>query len=56
MSLVKVRHLSDGTYQVVEYSPSDDEAYLYEDESVLYQGSIAECESFMRLQNAGLLD
>ena len=52
---LKVRHLSNDTYQVVEFSLSDDDYYKYEDESVLYQGSIADCEAYVRLKNSDLL-
>ena len=52
---LKVRRLSGNTYQVVEFSLSDDERYEYEDESVLHQGSIADCEAYIRLKNSDLL-
>jgi hypothetical protein len=56
MSRLKVRHLSDDTYQVVEFYLSDDDRYKYEDESVLHQGSIADCEAYIRLRNSDLLE
>jgi hypothetical protein len=52
---LKVRHLYDGIYQVVEFDLSDDDRYKYEDESVLHQGSIADCEAYIRLKNSYLL-
>ena len=52
---LKVRHLSDDTYQVVEFSLSDDEAYNYEDETVKHQGSLSDCEAYVRLTNSDLL-
>ncbi len=52
---LKVRHLIDNTYQVVEFSLSDDDCYEYEDEIVLHQGSIADCEAYVRLKNSDLL-
>ena len=55
MSRLKVRHLSDDTYQVVEFYLSDDDRYKYEDERVLHQGSIADCEAYIRLRNSDLL-
>ena len=54
MSKLKVRHLSDDIYQVVEFYLSDDDEY--EDESVLHQGSIADCEAYIRLRNSDLLE
>ena len=52
---LKVRHLMDDTYQVVEFSLSDDDCYEYEDEIVLHQGSLADCEAYVRLKNSDLL-
>jgi len=52
---LKVRHLMDNTYQVVEFSLSYDDYYKYEDEIVLHQGSIADCEAYVRLRNSDLL-
>jgi hypothetical protein len=52
---IKVRNLIDNTYQVVEFTPSDDERYEYEDESVLYQGSLSDCEVFIRLRESDYL-
>ena len=52
---VKVRHLMDNTYQVIGFSLSDDEYYDYEDEIVLHQGSIVDCEAYVRLKNSDLL-
>jgi len=55
MSVLKVRNLTNNTYQVVELFPSDDERYEYEDESVLHQGSLADCEAFIRLKESDYL-
>ena len=55
MFRLKVRHLSDDIYQVVEFYLSDDDRYKYEDESVLHQGSIADCEAYIRLRDSDLL-
>lgn len=52
-SEIKIRKLSDSTYQVVEFSLSD--VAIYEDETVLFQGTISECESYVRLNNSNLL-
>ena len=49
---LKVRHSLDSTYQVVELYLS---AECYEDERVLHQGSIADCEAYIRLKNSDLL-
>ena len=49
MFRLKVMHLSDDTYQVVELS--DDDEYG----SVLHQGSIADCEAYIRLRSSDLL-
>jgi len=43
---LKVRHLSDDTYQVVEL---DECGY----ETVYFQGSIADCEAYVRLNDSG---
>jgi len=55
MSKLKVEHLSGDTYQVVEFYLSDDDCYEYENESVLHQGSIADCEAYVRLKDSNLL-
>ncbi len=52
---LKVRNLQDGTYQVVEMILSDSDNYKYEDESVLHQGSLADCEAFIRLTENGYM-
>ena len=52
---LKVRHLLDDIYQVVEFHLSDDDYCKYDDESVLHQGSIADCEAYVRLKNSDLL-
>ncbi len=52
---IKVRHLSDNTYQVVRLTSSDDDCYTYEDEEVLHQGSLTDCEAFIRLTENGYL-
>ena len=49
MSKLKVEHLSNDTYQVVEI---DECGY----ETVYCQGSIADCEAYVRLHNSELLD
>lgn len=49
MIKLKVRHLSDDTYQVIELTECG-----YGD--VYYQGSIADCEAYVRLHYSGLLD
>ena len=49
MSKLKVEHLSNDTYQVVEL---DECGY----ETVYCQGSIADCEAYVRLRNSELLD
>ena len=46
MFRLKVRHLSDDTYQVVEFYLSDDDEYEYG--AVLHQGSITECEDYIK--------
>jgi len=49
MSKLKVEHLSNDTYQVIEL---DERGY----ETVYYQGSIADCEAYVRLHNSERLD
>ena len=50
----KVRNLQDSTYQVVELMPSNEDGpYLYEDESVVFQGNLADCEAYIRLTESG---
>ena len=51
MFKLKVMHLSDDTYQVVELSDDDE----YEYGSALHQGSIADCEAYIRLRSSDLL-
>ena len=45
---LKVSHLINDTYQVVQF---------YDDgsEHIYYQGSLSDCEAYIRLQNSGLL-
>lgn len=52
---LRVRHLKDNTYEVVKLYPSfEDGGYDYEDECIVYEGSISDCESYIRLKNADL--
>lgn len=51
-SVLKVRPLQDSIYQVVELYLSDDERYEYEDETVLYQGALSDCEAYIRLKDS----
>lgn len=53
MFRLKVRHLSDDIYQVVEFYLSDDDEY--EHGSVLHQGRLTSCEAYIRLRNSDLL-
>ena len=54
-STLKVRNLEDNVYQVIEMYPSDDERYEYEDEMILHQGTLLDCEAFIRLKESGYL-
>lgn len=47
VSKMKVTHLKDSTYQVVE-------SYLQD--NILFQGSLSDCEAFIRLTEGGYLD
>ena len=53
MFRLKVRHLSDDIYQVVEFYLGNDDEYEYG--SVLHQGSLTSCEAYIRLRNSDLL-
>ena len=53
--VLKVRNLDDNTWQVVMFYESDDDRYAFEDELVVYQGGLSDCESYIRLKNNGLL-
>lgn len=50
---LKVRHLEDVTYQVVEFYLNQDNEY--EDESIVYQGSLSDCEAYIRLSNGNFM-
>jgi len=52
---LKVRHLSDDVYQVVELLLSNEDYFEYEDDCTLYQGSLSDCEAYIRLKNSNLL-
>lgn len=53
---LKVRNLQDNTYQVVEFVLSNDDGpYPYEDESVVFQGDLADCEAYIRLTESGYM-
>lgn len=54
-TVLKIKHSTDDIYQVIELSLSDDEYYDYEDESTLYQGSISDCEAYIRAKENGYL-
>ena len=54
-NVIKVRHLQDDKYQVVELVPIYDECHEYEDETTLYQGSLSDCEAFIRLRENGYM-
>jgi hypothetical protein len=47
---IKVWHLINNTYQVVKLTEETGEV-----ESVLFQGSLADCEAYIRLTDAGYL-
>ncbi len=48
----KVIHLIDNVYQVVEMEKKDSEY----DFNVVFQGSLADCEAFIRLNKEGYMD
>lgn len=52
-TVLKVRHLTDDTYQVVEFFLG--EYGEYEDERSLYQGSLSNCEAYIRLKDSDLI-
>ncbi len=47
---IEVWFLKDDTYQVVDYYNPDEQEY-----KVLFQGSIADCEAWIRLRKGGYL-
>ncbi len=54
MQQFKVRHLQDDTYQVISLPEDYEQDDLY-DLSVLYQGSLADCEAYIRLTENGYM-
>lgn len=50
---LKVRNLIHNTYQVIKFYLNGDGEY--EEESVLYQGTLSDCEAYIRLKNSDLL-
>jgi len=51
MERLMVRHLQDDTYQVVRQIDCD----FCWDETVMLQGSLADCESYINLDEGGYL-
>lgn len=54
-SKYKVWNLQDDTYQVVKLTPDPYEPYGGEHEEVMYQGSLSDCEAWLRLHEKGYL-
>lgn len=58
--MLKVENLINDTWQVVEYKddePEEDyEGYIDRYLETLYQGSLADCEAFIRLKEQGRLN
>jgi len=52
----KVRLDMDNTYQVIEIWRGDRELLGENKEEVIYSGSIADCEAFIRLKEGGYLE
>lgn len=52
----KVEHLCDDTYQVIRY-PFDYyyDAITYESRAMEYQGSLSDCEAYIRLKEGGYM-
>lgn len=58
MRKYKVEPLMDTTYQVVEYSDcyvDENNRYAYENITVMFQGSLTDCEAWIRLTEGGYL-
>ena len=47
MSNVSVEHLQNDTYQVVKHEESEDNTVW----TTLHQGTLADCEAYIRLRN-----
>lgn len=47
----KVQNLQDNTYQVYSYPDDAD----FEDYTCVYQGSLSDCEAFIRLTEQGYM-
>jgi hypothetical protein len=54
-SRYKVWNLQDDTYQVVKLTPDPYEPYGGEHEEVMYQGSLSDCEAWLRLHEKGYI-
>ena len=57
--MIKVRNLQDDTYQVVNVENLQSYSDLYSDvieETVMFQGSLADCEALIRLEEKGYLE
>jgi len=52
--IIKVRNLINNTFQVVSYEINE-KGVISESPDVLFQGSPADCESYIRLHNGGYL-
>jgi len=52
MTRYKVRHLKDKTYQVIDTECESDNFF----HSVMYQGSLSDCEAWIRLNDGGYLE
>jgi hypothetical protein len=56
MNKYKVRWLIDDTYQVLNIGSGTDLSFdEFENPEVLHQGSLSDCESFIRLKEGGYL-
>jgi len=52
MTRYKVRHLKDSTYQVIEIETESENFFR----SIMFQGSLSDCEAWIRLNESGYLE
>jgi hypothetical protein len=57
MGKLKVRWLEDDVYQVVEFKTDDEDLDIYDRDNfeIAHQGSLSDCEAFIRLTEGGYM-
>ena len=56
MIVLKIRHLIDSTYEVVEhgeFDPVESNYYKYTDPAIIFKGYLLECKAYIELYEAG---